>query len=83
MTLAAGSKLGPCAIVLPIGAGGMGGRRARLRRDLGCATGVRLGQRASTVRLIPARRALSRGVRLLRSMTSRRLLTPRPDVSSS
>jgi len=40
-------------------------------------TGDRLAKAGSTARLIPTLRARSRGARLLRSVTSRRLLAPR------
>ncbi len=65
MPLSPGVRLGAYEILSPLGAGEMGDRRARLRRDLARATGARLGQRASTVRLIPALCVRSRGARLL------------------
>ena len=49
-------------------------RNLRLRR-----TGERLANLGSTARLIPSPRSGSRGARLLRSITSRRLLAPRSD----
>ncbi|HTO87026.1 MAG TPA: hypothetical protein VMR54_05795 [Thermoanaerobaculia bacterium] len=64
MTLTAGTRLGPSEILAPIRAGGMGNRRSRWRRDLALATDARLGEPASTGRLIPSLRARSRGARL-------------------
>jgi len=46
-------------------------------------TGDRLAILDSTARLIPSQRSGSRGVRLLRSVTSRRLRTPRTGLNLS
>jgi hypothetical protein len=63
VTLSPGLRLGPYEIRSPLGAGGI--RRSRWRRDLALATSARLGELASTGRLIPTLRARSRGARLL------------------
>jgi hypothetical protein len=64
MSLTPGSRLGPYD------------RRSRLRPDLALASGARLGEVASTGRLVSALRARSRGAsrfaRLLRETWSRR-----------